>query len=250
MKFIFVVGCPRSGTTALARLLNGSPDIVIGIERYQKVAFTSGLTPALFEYDRFFTIEEGDTHYESLDDFDKSYVTLREKYKGTKTHGDKIPPLFRAYDSVNSAFPDVGFIFIVRNLIDVANSYMHRFENPKDPWKRDFKRAVKDWNQSLALTTTALANGIRIHVVSYERLFADGAQDVIEGVFNFADARLPPANLVDGILGEGERVERRREERENLITGAPAQFLCSHGSFGIYRRLVGKDAKRETAHGL
>jgi hypothetical protein len=82
--------------------------------------------------------------------------------------------------------------------------------------------------------------------VSYEKLFAERTQQVIEGVFQFAEAALPPQNLVDQILNEGDRVERRRHERQNLITGLSAEFLCSHGNFGLYRRLVGPAASAAT----
>ena len=37
MEYLFIAGCARSGTTAMARLLNQDPRILIGIERYKYI---------------------------------------------------------------------------------------------------------------------------------------------------------------------------------------------------------------------
>jgi hypothetical protein len=68
---------------------------------------------------------------------------------------------------------DGKYIFIIRNIEDVASSFNVRAQNPKDKWPavNDYKKAVEIWNESLKRALKAVNEGAGIFIVSYEELF-------------------------------------------------------------------------------
>ena len=63
--FLFATGCPRSGNTALTRLLNAHDEIVMGSERYKYLLYEGRfweLTPELYAPPRYFDFRETDTN--------------------------------------------------------------------------------------------------------------------------------------------------------------------------------------------
>lgn len=191
-RFLFVCGCARSGTSALVRLLDSHRHVAIGMERYI-ARFVSGeaLTPELFEEKRFFTVEKGDTFYKSLEFRKPLYNALRKKWQSSLVVGDKIPKLYTHYERVFENFPAAQVVFMSRNLIDVANSYKKRAEDPADktwPEKRGVVAAIEDWNSANALTLAAMQRFPgKIHVISHESLFLE--RKGIKELFDFVGVK-------------------------------------------------------------
>src|SRR3954447_8348170 len=103
-RYLFVIGCPRSGTTALWQLLVKHPNIVLGVERYGTRFFGPDfLDPTLFEFERFFRIEPGDTFYPDLS-VTSDYESMRRRFGRAKYVGDKIPYLYRFLPQLEAAF--------------------------------------------------------------------------------------------------------------------------------------------------
>jgi hypothetical protein len=148
---LFIVGCPRSGTTILAKLLNIHPNISIGIERFNIRVTERKLSSSDFSKERFFDLQPGDTWYDSLDHFKSDYDRLRSKYDVTNIFGDTFPRGYNYIDHLSSVGSDVRFIFCFRDVFEVADS----FERQKllslhwdNSW--DFRRAIEMWNKSIS----------------------------------------------------------------------------------------------------
>ncbi len=232
-KFVFVAGCARSGTGALAQLLSASDDIVIGMERFghleRKDNFS--LTPDHFEKGRFFDVRAGDTFYEDFDEFHAHDKRIREKFDSCTYIGDKRPDLYESYDEIFRRFPGVVVFFIYRNIREVASSYQGRVAT-KENWPADknFRSAVAEWNRSLFLTREALAKGYDIKCVDYESLFLiPGRQNV---VFSTLGLRLGDAEWerVKKVISRseqlsGERVSLLSEEEEDFVIKNAKEFL-------------------------
>ena len=96
MKYCFVFGCPRSGTTAVARLLQAHPRVVIGMERYKFLLSRrrdrGTFGPTLFERERFFDFRAGDTNVNpDLGHFEGHYIKARRRFENaTKRKATRI----------------------------------------------------------------------------------------------------------------------------------------------------------------
>ncbi|SMF97478.1 Sulfotransferase family protein [Methylomagnum ishizawai] len=174
MQYLFILGCPRSGTTVTARLLGSHPAIVLGIERYAKLFFKHGLEPALFEKDRFFDIRPGDAIYQdfSFKGYTADAATLRQRYDQARYVGDKIPGLYRQPEAL-ARFPKTETLVIatLRNIWDVCLSYQARFYSTgKNKWDKTALQGVQDWNRSLRGIAAIQAAGYRLIIADYDRL--------------------------------------------------------------------------------
>ena len=149
-QLLIVCGVARSGTTALARVLNAHPLVCIGLEGYKFHCYHGGgFEPNLFDKSRFFDFQAGDTNIVPEADNATLYAAMRQKWDVAQIVGDKIPHAFRCMVSIEAAYPRVRFLYVVRNIEAVASSWNARARNELDRgWQRgeDCKRAVKAWN--------------------------------------------------------------------------------------------------------
>jgi hypothetical protein len=185
-RYLFVTGCPRSGTTALATLLNSHAQIAIGIERYGNRFYSREfLDRSLFERDRFFDLQPGDTFWTDLDH--PNWIALREKYNRVLYRGDKIPFLYRHLDRLDAEFgDDLHVLMIVRRIGPIAASYEGRRNNPHDTaWRgHDAMDAVEHWRQALEAAASR-AHDPRYHMVSYHDLYEE--EMGLEALFGVLD---------------------------------------------------------------
>lgn len=174
-KRLFVCGCPRSGTTALWRLLTRHPQIGMGVERYINKVDGSfiELTADLFKKERFFSLRAGDTHFPDLTSggAGRYYTDLAPRFEECEWLGDKMPVLYKNYQGLFYRFPNAHVIFILRDIYDVANSFMARLKDKEDNWGHDYKDAVKKWNKSLEKTYQFKKKGAKIFCIDYDELY-------------------------------------------------------------------------------
>lgn len=173
-QYLFIVGCPRSGTTAMWELLTSSSEIVLGVERYAHRVFPPfSLKPNLFEKERFLSLKNGDTFYGNLVGFNSYYSNCPKYFPSAKYVGDKIPKLYEYFDDFIKNFPKAKIIFMFRNIFDVAASYKARAEDVNDDtWDRysGVKKALEDWEYSIA-SYHQNKSKLKILPVCYESLF-------------------------------------------------------------------------------
>lgn len=238
-KFLFICGCARSGTTALWRLMVSHPKIVLGVERYVLLGNQKwrSLTPELFEKEKFFDLQPKETFYKSLSAH-AYYETARERFDDATWIGDKIPHLFQKYDEVEAAIPGAHYIFIVRNIIDVAGSYQKRAETGS--WKsgRDYERAVHDWRQSIETTLRFTAkSGIRnnVHIISYEELYLQPVD--LRPLFAKLGLEVVPSVAAQyrKITEKSVELEKRRGD---TLTSAKRHYIALNAPFDAFREIL------------
>ena len=130
--YLFIVGCPRSGTTLLKRMVDAHPHIAITrethwIPRYYKRRIgltqdrhvTPELIPRLFEYHRFPHLKLNRASIEQLieqqpdmayADFVSEVFELYAKSKKKPFVGDKTPNYVRHVDLLHTLWPQAKFV--------------------------------------------------------------------------------------------------------------------------------------------
>jgi hypothetical protein len=238
-NFLFICGCARSGTTALWRLMVSHPKIVLGVERYVLLGNQKwrSLTPELFEKEKFFDLQPKETFYKSLSAH-SYYEIARERFDDAQWIGDKIPHLFQKYDQVEAAIPGAHYIFIVRNIIDVAGSYQKRAETGS--WKpaRDYTRAVYDWQQSIETTLRfAAKRGVKnnVHIISYEELYLQAAD--LRPLFAKLGLEVVPSVRAQyrKLTDKSVELEKRRGD---ALTSAKRHYIALNAPFDAFREIL------------
>jgi hypothetical protein len=183
-NFIFVSGCPRSGTTVLTHVLNWSDLAFIGQERYAALfnSMPEKFKPVLFSRERFFDFQQGDCAFNdfiSNGEYSAWYANKKEEedFGRAEICGDKITNLysnFKVFDNPGWEQANIQIVHSIRNLFDVAASYQTRMLNPKDGWHHDYIKAISDWIESVEKIHDALQATDRkfnLHFVNYDSLF-------------------------------------------------------------------------------
>lgn len=184
MKPLFIAGCQRSGTTALAGYLNQHPEILVCIERYKYLP-PEKITPRLFTFERILAYKKGETniprerHEELLQSKDA------EKLKWI---GDKKPAYYREFRTVLKNNPGTHFIVIHRPVEEVAESFQGRARNPDDHWPEDFgfEAGVERWNQTLGYLREFMESGLEpeVLILDYHNFFGH-PESCIPGLSEF-----------------------------------------------------------------
>jgi hypothetical protein len=205
-EYCFVFGCPRSGTTALTRLVQSDERIVLGMERYRLLLRTHEkrgtlhkFGPEMFKPRRFLSYHKGDTTVGPDDkQHARSWVTARERFErpGLRYVGDKLPQDSRIAHGLADNFPRAKFIFIYRDLARVASSYVVRARKAEDRWPSDATAdvAAGHWEEAFASAESLLdrLGPSGVHVVCYEQLFS-GDQAAFRAMFGFLGLEPSPA---------------------------------------------------------
>ena len=172
-KLLFISGVARSGTSALVRVLNSHPGILVGQERYFFRIRRQEIGPEHFEKERFYTLQDGDTHGAG---FRAPYDQFSKAYDAATYVGDKFPLLYSYFDYMFETFPDAAHIYIFRNPLSVIESYHRRQQNPDDQFSKTWLQGLEEWNESLGrVARMDPAARRRFHLVQYEKLFASPA---------------------------------------------------------------------------
>ena len=209
---IFVVGCPRSGTTMLQLMLHAHPRIAIPPEsRFLLTAYRrrhvwgdlrdEGRHRALAEWivatenfgdlglDHTRTVEEIVAAPPTLGSALGTVFRLYAERFGKPRWGDKRPAYLRHLPEIRRLFPDAQIINIVRDGRDCVASLK---ETPWSPG--DLGRLIDFWARSADASSRALRTYSPdvYHQVRYEDLVADPERH-LRGLCEFLGERYDPA---------------------------------------------------------
>lgn len=168
--FLFIVGCPRSGTTLLRRMVDAHPQIAITRETHwipdiardvrcidAEARVTAALPDILHAHPKFGTfgveLDELRALAEGAPPYAAFVESLFERYGAGCAKpfvGDKTPGYVRDLPLLHALFPDARFVHLVRDGRDVALSVLG--------WERkaeQFERRFPIWSES-PLVTAAL----------------------------------------------------------------------------------------------
>lgn len=246
-KYLFVVGTPRSGTTALGNVLAQHPQILMGIERYgHKIRrHNFGVTPELFEKERFLDIQPDDTFYSDFGFAKVAYENVEEKIETATYVGDKVPMLFQTADLLLEAFAghDIKIVYIFRNIFDVAASYNARADKGTNwPATMRHEAAVRDWNQSFDSFFKAREKyPDLVFPVIYDRFVRSG--NTYREILKFLDLE-EPENAAQVIRGLTSRSEELEKGRSRSLDMSAVEFISQHGNFNAYQKIC-QIAKRD-----
>jgi hypothetical protein len=204
--YVFLVGCPRSGTTLLQRLLDAHSQLAVinetlWITREAERPVTSELVSRLFEYRRFRRLELPRHEIELLLDgeapvrFARFVSGIFELYgakRGKQLVGDKSPGYVRKIGKLHALWPQARFVHVIRDGRDVWLSVA--------AWKKACRSAGQFatwaddpvgttalwWERSVRLGREAgsVLGPARYFEVRYENLVDDTAREC-RGVCSF-----------------------------------------------------------------
>lgn len=234
-SFLFIGGCPRSGTTAMQEIIDAHDEAVVGRERY--IHISDELTPDHFDTDHFLHPTRAETNNVQLS---VSPNARRKLMSGTDLAviGDKVPLYCLCMPRLANRFPESRFIVTVRSPITVADSFHARAIDEDDvswPPKNDYRAAVEIWNRCMERTYEwASGPGAdRTLVVLYE-LFFSGRQEGLDAVRQFLGLCVSES-MEDAFRERTESWEERRERPLRHMSSEHRQEIRSKFDWALYR---------------
>lgn len=225
-EFIFVSGMPRSGTTALGRLMNLSPDVTLFTELYSPFLAYSPTCFSRAEVDQQINqILKSPPNPNRIEELRKQ----QEKSQKSRLIGDKRPLFhFLMPQTLNSlAGRKVFVLHILRDFVDTAISYEARANNEKDRWNkyRNIDQFINEINISNKFIVDSLQpkhesltkEHQKIIFVDYEKTFTDS--EYVEELFSQIDVEID-SNLraqITSFCKASEKVTSKERNAPNRI---------------------------------
>jgi len=152
--YLFLVGCPRSGTTLLQRMLDNHPQLAVANDSHfiprapapigprTRPPLTPELVERVLNYPRFRRLGLEDSvargaaaRASTYEDFVSELYSEHARLHGKELAGEKTPDYVRYLPFLHSLFPDARIIHIIRDGRDVALSTLEWAREDKGPGK-------------------------------------------------------------------------------------------------------------------
>jgi hypothetical protein len=223
--YVFIVGCPRSGTTLFRHMVNAHPRLAITPEAQwiplwfkerrgltPEGMVTPELVPQLLAEPKFALLRMGraellgllgNGHPVSYAAFVSGIFDLYGKAEGKALVGNKTPDYARRMDTLRTLWPGVRFIHLIRDGRDVALSLMawprvsKKRPGTLATWKDDPVRTAALWWELNVRSGRDGAQGLGpklYHEIRYESLVARPVE-VCREVCSFLDLPYDDAML-------------------------------------------------------
>lgn len=152
---MFVVGCPRSGTTLLQRMLDNHPQLTVAndthfitraakrvLRKDSKPLLTAELVNAVKSYRRLYRmgleeheIDNAAENCHTYAEFVGRLYLLRGKHQCKPLSGEKTPDYCRQMPALHALFPNARFVDIIRDGRSTALSTLNWATGSKGPGK-------------------------------------------------------------------------------------------------------------------
>ena len=216
-------------------LLTADKRIVMGMERYGGY-LNDEFGPQLFSKERFFDFESDPRDWKKSRPY---YEEVAEPcFLKAQYIGDKIPLLYLQFDRVTQAFPESKFIVLLRNIVDICNSYQNRKDDPNDNWSFDVDDAVSHWNQLLEFIKLH-APDPRIKLVIYEDFYTAGIQQY-KDLYSFIDLDFDEM-LRQEYLNILEKTQRLEQRRKTALSDVQKLSIFKKANFDLYQSILNQE---------
>ena len=198
--YLFIVGCARSGTTLLHRLVDAHPLVAVIHEthwitnRFKEPAVTPEMVCKMVEHKRFARLGVGREEFEGLLGEPVSYkrflgglFELYAEARGKALVGDKTPSYVTSIPRLHALWPEAKFVHIVRDGRDVCLSVMNwkkagRIAGRYAIWEEDpISTTALWWERKVRLGREgggSLPEGL-YHEIRYEDLIAHPGRECV-----------------------------------------------------------------------
>lgn len=217
LRYFFIGGAPKSGTTWMQRALDLHPEILCSGEGHFHEFIARPLARLVGEYnDKLAVVSkavyEGRPSYQQITrgelvEITRSLVTLlmtRRSKPGAQLIGDKTPANAKVVNDLTALFPDLKFVFMLRDIRDVAASRLghaarNGFPEAEDRGSELYREVVRaaacDWRGTVVHTQAYAAQRPgQITTVRYEDLVRDRPGE-LSRVFAFLEVATSPEQL-------------------------------------------------------
>ncbi len=234
-QYLFIGGCAQSGASVLSKIIGAHQQIIIGIERYNKLMNKNDfkLKDEHFVKERFFNIKEGDTFYNDFFRFEP-HRALHEKWESATFIGLKYSLLDKVFGKIKRTFGSVQYIYIYRSIYNVAESNNHQKQDSKNLQTiNNYLQAVVRWNESLQNVIEELDKGENIICINYENFLF--SQKTIEKVFNSLGLEMD--FFTENELKKARRIAMKKKDQKRLLSFEEYDFITRNAHFELYENL-------------
>jgi hypothetical protein len=281
--YVFIVGCPRSGTTLLRRMVDAHPEVAIARETHWipelRELPAHELLPALVAHPKFRNLDLEPAELEPLVQngaasyaaFVTAVFDLYGARRGKRLVGDKTPGYVRELAALHALWPRARVVHLIRDGRDVCLSAL--------AWERkaeQFRRRFRTWADD-AVTTAALwwrwhvqlgrEEGARLgpalyHELRYEALVAEPERECRtlcafldvpydDAMLRFHEGRMRPGPGISAKRAWLPPTPGLRDWRSELAADALEQVEAAAGDLLDelgYERAVPRPAPLRLAH--